>query len=86
MHLRRRQREAVVVHVPAGTVTGDVVEVPKTRRRSAAEVANDAIVAEQLANQEREKVLEQKRRELAAEWAASRPRGPVSMDYSRFTY
>ena len=59
---------------------------PKPKRRTKAERLNDAILAEQLANQEREKVLEQGRRALKAAWEANRPRESVGMDYSRFTF
>jgi hypothetical protein len=74
------------VRVPTVPVSPDVIVAPKPRRRTAAELAHDAIVAEQLANQEREKELERVRRRLAAEWEAGRPREGWAMDYSRFTY
>jgi hypothetical protein len=83
---RRRQPDPVAVRVPTVPVSPDVIVAPKPRRRTAAELANDAIVAEQLANQEREKELERVRRRLAAEWEAGRPREGWAMDYSRFTY
>jgi hypothetical protein len=95
MWRRRRQPELVVpsVVVPV-TQRGDVPDVGKIgnavaqppkpkRRRTRAEVANDAIVAEQAAAAEREKELAQVRQAARQEWEAGRrhlPPEPFNAD------
>ena len=80
---RRRQPEPVAVHVDDVLPVADVVEVPKRKRRTAAEVENNRVEAEQLAQQEREKLLVEARQALAVEWArgSPRPREPQGVAY-----
>jgi hypothetical protein len=63
-----------------------VVTAEPKRRRTAAEIENDRIVAEQMANVEREKQLEQVRAAAKREWEAGRPREPVAIDCGRSAY
>jgi hypothetical protein len=85
---RRRQPEPVVIaeSVQHDLTTAEVV-APVTRR-TRAEVANDAIVAEQAAAAEREKVLAQVRQAARQEWEQGRRHLPPepAFDYSRYLH
>jgi hypothetical protein len=73
MRLRRRQPEPATAQVAAPPVVEVVAPAPARRRRTAAEIANDLILREQLEQQERERVLAQLREQARQEWERARP-------------
>jgi hypothetical protein len=83
-HRRRKPVPPAVLVVDRPESVAEVVAPARPkRRRTRAEVANDAIVAEQLAAAEREKELAQVRQAARQEWEAGRrhlPPEPFNAD------
>lgn len=63
-----------------------LVNAERKRRRTRAELANDRIIEEQKRVAEGSKRAEAMAKPAKAEWEAGRPREPVGVDYSRFTF
>ncbi|HEX4526893.1 MAG TPA: hypothetical protein VH108_09170 [Gaiellaceae bacterium] len=92
MRWRRRQPEPVAVEVECGIPQSEsAAPVAPPEPKTAAEIANDRIIAKQLAVAERERELVRVRAEAKAQWLANRsPEQRLldlgGMDYSRFVF